>query len=52
LDEYATRLAITAHIRHVETPNDELLMKGYERQESRARVLEQVERIMQRWEQA
>ncbi|NOY61160.1 MAG: DUF2293 domain-containing protein [Calditrichaeota bacterium] len=36
--EKAIRLAVIAHIRHAETPYDELLMKGWDRYEARAEV--------------
>jgi hypothetical protein len=35
LDEEAVRLAVVAHIRHAETPYDELLMMGHDRWEAR-----------------
>lgn len=49
LDEEAVRLAVMAHIRHVETPYDALLAQGYERREARAEVAMVVERILAAW---
>ena len=49
LDVDAVRLAVVAHIRHAETPYDELLMSGYERYDARAEVEEAVARILARW---
>lgn len=50
LDETAVRLAIVAHIRHAETPYDELLAEGRDRLEARARVEEQVRTVLALWE--
>ena len=50
LDENAVRIAVIAHIRHAETPYDELLMKGYERRDARAQVEEGVSRVLTKWE--
>lgn len=50
LDENAVRIAVIAHIRHAETPYDELLMKGYERRDARAQVEEVVRRVLTKWE--
>jgi hypothetical protein len=49
LDEKAVRLAVIAHIRHVETPYDLLLGQGLGRQEARAEVAGQVEQVMAAW---
>ena len=49
LDAEAVRLAVVAHIRHVETKYDELLNTGFERHEARTRVREHVERVLQGW---
>jgi hypothetical protein len=49
LDEKAVRLAVIAHIRHVETPYDALLGQGFERREARAEVSGQVEQILAAW---
>jgi len=50
LDEEAVHLAVTAHIRHAETPYDALLARGWERQEARVEVDEQVRRVLVEWE--
>ena len=50
LDENAVRLAVIAHIRHVETPYDELLARGYERWEAREQVTAAVDRVLAKWE--
>ena len=49
LDAKAVRLAVSAHVRHAETSYDQLLSQGYERQEARAEVEDQVARVMARW---
>src|SRR6266446_10622844 len=50
MDEAAVRLAVTAHVRHLETRYDELLGNGWERWEARAAVEEAVYRVLQKWE--
>jgi hypothetical protein len=50
LDEEAVRLAVVAHIRHAETPYDELLMMGHDRWEARDIVTDKVDRILAQWE--
>ncbi len=50
LDEEAVRLAVIAHIRHIETKYDELLAKGDDRWEARAQVEEAVEETLTAWE--
>jgi len=49
LDEEAVQLAVVAHVRHDETPYDELLARGLERWDARARVGEEVDRVLSRW---
>ncbi len=49
-DEEAVRLAVVAHIRHAETPYDELLMMGHDRWEARDIVTDRVDRILAQWE--
>ena len=49
LDEEAVRLAVVAHIRHLETPYDELLMMGHDRWEARDIVTDKVDRILEEW---
>ena len=50
LDEEAVRLAVIAHVRHLETKYDKLLARGYDRWEARAAVEETVRWVLQRWE--
>lgn len=50
LDQSAVRLALTAHVRHAETPYDRLLAQGLERHEARAAVQGQVHEILADWE--
>ena len=49
-DEQAIRLAVLAHIRHVETRYDELLAGGMDRWEARAEVEGTVARVLAAWE--
>ena len=49
LDETAVRLAVVAHIRHVETNYDELLAHGFDRAEARAQVEAKVSNTLSRW---
>jgi len=49
-DEQAVRLAVIAHVRHTETPYDELLAGGYDRREARAQVEAKVAQVLSRWE--
>jgi len=49
LDFDAVQLAVRAHIRHVETPYDELLMKGTDRSDARSRVKSTVDRVADDW---
>ena len=50
LDENAVRLAVIAHVRHVEKAYDTLLMRGYERWDARAQVEGKVDRVLTKWE--
>jgi hypothetical protein len=50
LDENSIRLAVVAHIRHEETPYDDLLAMGHERLEARAQVKEAVDQVLTQWE--
>jgi hypothetical protein len=50
LDEEAVRLAVTAHIRHTETPYDDLLAQGWERYDARREVEDRVRAVLARWE--
>jgi len=49
LDEKAVQLAVTAHIRHVNTNYDKLLAKGWEQHEARRQVEHQVRSILADW---
>ncbi len=48
-DENAISLAVRAHVRHVETSYDDLLMRGFERIEARQMVEDKVRTIMTKW---
>lgn len=50
LDESAVRLAVIAHIRHLETDYDRLLARGYGRREARQEVENAVGKILRSWE--
>jgi hypothetical protein len=50
LDENAVRLAVAAHIRHQETPYDELLLQGVDRREAREEVRARVADILDQWQ--
>ena len=50
LDEAAVRLAVIAHIRHLETNYDELLAKGLERHDAREQVADEIRRVLAQWE--
>ncbi len=50
LDERAIRLAVVAHIRHVETPYDKLLMNGRGRTDARLEVEGTVRSILAIWQ--
>lgn len=52
LDEKAVRLAVIAHIRHVETEYDTLLSRGDERWEARAQVEDRVAQVLAYWQAA
>jgi hypothetical protein len=52
LDPGAVKLAVIAHIRHLHTNYDKLLMEGMERQEARERIRDKVQDVLRRWEQA
>jgi hypothetical protein len=49
LDERAVELAVTASVRHEDTPYDELLMSGVPRAEARDRIGDRVDRVLARW---
>jgi hypothetical protein len=48
-DEQAVRLAVGAHIRHVETDYDELLSKGFDRHDARSIVGPVVSAVLENW---
>jgi hypothetical protein len=50
LDEKAVRLAVIAHIRHLETDYDRLLAQGYDRREARMEVEGDVGEVLRSWE--
>ena len=50
LDEDAVRLAVIAHVRHVETDYDTLLGCGVDRYDARRRVQARVEQVLADWE--
>jgi hypothetical protein len=49
LDANAVELAVKAHLRHVETQYDKLLMQGWDRREARWQVEEEVESVLAKW---
>jgi hypothetical protein len=51
-DPTAVKLAVSAHIRHVETGYDDLLIKGHERHAARLQVDGTVSQILLQWEKA
>ncbi len=50
LDEDAVRLAVIAHVRHVETDYDTLLGRGVDRFDARQRVQARIELVLAKWE--
>lgn len=50
LDAEAIRKAVVAHIRHLYTEYDKLLLRGLNRYEARDLVRERIDTIVQRWE--
>ncbi len=50
LNEKAVRLAVIAHVRHVETRYDELMARGHDRWDARVQVQGEVDRILSEWE--
>jgi hypothetical protein len=50
LDEQAVRLAVVAHVRHVETSYDRLLMSGWHRVEARLCVEDAVRSVLANWQ--
>lgn len=50
LDEDAVRLAVIAHVRHVETEYDTLLGQGVDRFDARGRVQPRIEHVLVGWQ--
>ena len=50
LDEHAVRLAVVAHVRHVETRYDKLLMNGWDRVDARGSVEDMVRSVLATWQ--
>ncbi len=50
LDKKAVILSVRAHIRHTETPYDELMMRGCKRYDAREKVREAIDTITDRWQ--
>jgi len=49
LEKTPVVLAVAAHIRHDETPYDELLAEGYDRQDARDEVQGTIEKVLTSW---
>ena len=52
LDAKAVRLAVIAHIRHAETKYDELFIAGHNKETARAKIRENLDKILKKWEEA
>ena len=52
LDPEAITLAVVASVRHLDTPYDTLLLSGVARADARARVIDQVEVVLDSWRSA
>jgi hypothetical protein len=50
LDDHAVTLAVVASVRHEDTGYDELLMAGVPREEARARVRPDIDRVLAAWQ--
>jgi len=50
LDEHAVRLAVVAHVRHVETRYDKLLMNGWDRVDAHGSVEDMVRSVLAKWQ--
>jgi hypothetical protein len=50
LAEQAVHLAVAAHVRHINTPYDQLLAAGQERHEARRQVESQVRSLFDKWQ--
>jgi hypothetical protein len=51
LEEEAIYLSVRAHIRHVRTEYDELLLRGFDRSSARAHVEERIQDVLTQWKQ-
>jgi len=51
LEDRAVALAVVASIRHEDTRYDELLMAGLDRDDARERVREEVDAVLDQWQQ-
>lgn len=49
IDEYAIELAVRAHVRHIETSYDKLLMKDWGRNAARQMVEDKVRAVLAKW---
>ncbi|WP_433828946.1 DUF2293 domain-containing protein [Actinoplanes sp. CA-015351] len=49
LDPDAVTRAVIASIRHEDTPYDELLMSGVEREQARTQIRDDIDRVLDRW---
>ncbi|WP_017624006.1 DUF2293 domain-containing protein [Nocardiopsis chromatogenes] len=52
LDPGAVRRAVVASVRHEDTPYDDLLMGGVPREEARARIAADIDRVLSAWGEA
>lgn len=50
LELETVRLAMIAHVRHTETGYDKLLAMGYDRQDARRQVMEEIFETLKKWE--
>ena len=50
MDEEAVRLAVIAHIRHIETDYDQILATGHDRAGARLEVQRAIYETLERWE--
>ena len=50
LEPLAVKLAVVAHIRHVRTKYDQLLMQGTDRLDARTLVREQIDEVLAKWQ--
>jgi hypothetical protein len=51
-DAKAVKLAVIAHIRHIHTPYDQMLMEGVPRRDARTKIQSTVQAKLKQWEQA